>query len=343
MKKLKNTLFVLSEDVYVTKDGDNVVIRKDDVITGRYVLRSLDNIICFNYAGASPSVMDACGEFGVGLSFLSPRGKFLAHVVGMNNGNVLLRREQYRIADDKVRSVLYARMFLFGKVYNAYQVLDRACRNHALRVDVENIRQTQELLKIRLHEIIACTDDQVLRGLEGEAAQLYFRHFDELILQQKDDFYFSGRNKRPPLDRINAMLSYVYVILSHECASALESVGLDAYVGFLHTDRPGRASLALDLIEELRAFFCDRFVLTLVNKQMIHAKHFVIEDTGAVFLSDEGKKIVLSEWMKNKQIEIEHPYLKEKISWGLVPYVQAMLLARCIRGDMDAYVPFLWR
>lgn len=343
MRKLLNTLFVLTEDSYVSKDGDDVVVKQDDKILQRFPLLILENIVCFNYLGASPALIGACAERGIHLCFLTPRGKFLAHCVGKNNGNVLLRRVQFRMADDRESSLGVARMFIVGKIYNSYQVLDRAVRNHGLRMNIEDIKGSQFILKERMNQALSVDTIDGLRGIEGEAAKIYFRHFDDLILQQKEVFSFHVRSRRPPLDEVNALLSFVYMLLTNECVSALESVGLDAYVGFMHTDRPGRASLALDLMEELRPVVGDRLVLTMINKRLICKNHFQHEPTGGVFLNETGRKVVLTEWHNHKKEELKHPYLKEKLQWGLVPYVQALLLSRYLRGDVNDYVPFLWR
>ena len=343
MRKLLNTLFVTSEDVYLTLDGENVVANRDKTQLARYPLHTLTSILCFSYAGASPALMGACAQRGIALSFCSPRGRFLARVSGENNGNVLLRRAQYRWADDPTVSCRVARSMIFGKLYNCRRSILRTRRDHGPRVDGEKLDAAAEQLKELFKPVTEETSLDALRGLEGTGATAYFRVLDQLILGDRETFAFNGRNRRPPLDPVNAMLSFAYSLLSHDCASALESVGLDAYVGFLHRDKPGRSSLALDLMEELRPCVADRFVLTLINNRVMGEKDFQKRESGAVILTDQGRRTFLDHWQKRKKEQLTHPYLEEKLSWGLVPYIQALLLARCIRGDLDGYPPFLWR
>lgn len=343
MRKLLNTLFVTSEDAYLTLDGENVVVNREHKEVARFPLHNLQMILCFTYAGASPALMGACAERDVGLVFHSPKGKFLARVCGESRGNVLLRRAQYRYADDPAVSCRIARAMIFGKVYNCRWVLERTKRDHGLRIDKAAFENVSEIHKNLLPQILEESSLEGLRGLEGAAATAYFGIFDQMILRQKEEFSFDTRNRRPPLDKVNAMLSFGYSLLANDCASALESVGLDAYVGFLHRDRPGRESLALDLMEELRPCMVDRFVLTLINNQIITGDDFVTTESGAVRLEDEGRRRFLRHWQERKQTMISHPFLEEKIPWGLVPYVQALLLARYIRGDLDGYPPFLWK
>ena len=343
MRKLLNTLFVTSEDVYLTLDGENVVANRDKTQLARYPLHTLTSILCFSYAGASPALMGACAQRGIALSFCSPRGRFLARVSGENNGNVLLRRAQYRWADDPEISCRVARSMIFGKLYNCRRSILRTKRDHGPRVDGEKLDAAAEQLKELFQPVTEETSLDALRGLEGTGATAYFRVLDQLILGDREIFAFNGRNRRPPLDPVNAMLSFAYSLLSHDCAAALESVGLDAYVGFLHRDRPGRSSLALDLMEELRPCVADRFVLTLINNRVMGEKDFRKRESGAVILTDQGRRTFLDHWQKRKKEPLTHPYLEEKLPWGLVPYIQALLLARCIRGDLDGYPPFLWR
>lgn len=287
--------------------------------------------------------MGGCAKRGVGLTFCTPNGRFLARAVGEQNGNVLLRRMQYRVADDPTQSCRIARNMIFGKLHNARWSIERTKRDHALRVDTQKLQASIDRLKGLYPLVAAETSLDALRGEEGSGAQAYFDVLDDMILQNKSDFFFHVRSRRPPLDNVNAMLSFAYSLLGNDCAAALESVGLDAYVGFLHRDRPGRTSLALDLMEELRPCFADRFVLSLVNNRILTASDFLATDSGAVLLTDAGRKKFLQTWQTRKRDMITHPYLKEKISWGLVPYVQALLLARYLRDDLDAYPPFLWK
>ena len=343
MKKLLNTLYVTTENYYLSLENNNVVISCQKQEIGRQPLHTLQSIVCFTYAGASPALMGACAKLGIDLAFYTPTGRFLARSVGEPCGNVLLRQTQHRIADSEAQSCLYARSFLLGKVYNARWVLERATRDHPQRVPVEQLKRTSTQLAAALPLLETCEDLDQLRGLEGEAAQRYFDCFDSLILQQHDDFPFATRNRRPPMDNVNALLSFAYSLLASDCAAALNGVGLDPYVGFLHRARPGRRSLALDLMEELRAVFADRFVLSCINQKVLTPKHFEKQENGAVLLTDAGRKAFLSAWQNKKREQITHPFLKEKIEWGLVPHVQALLLARTLRGDMDVYPPFFWK
>lgn len=343
MKQLLNTLFVTSEDIYLSLEGENVLANRDKEVVARYPLHTLQSIVSFSYPGASPALMGKCAQYGIGLAFCSPRGRFLARVCGESSGNVLLRREQYRIADDPARCCQIARTMIFGKLSNGAASIQRTLRDHALRVQDCGLEDAASDIRQMLPHILAAADPDTLRGLEGVAATAYFGVFDHMLLNRKEEFFFHGRNRRPPLDRVNAMLSFAYSLLAHDCASALESVGLDSYVGFLHQDRPGRQSLALDLMEELRACMADRFVLTLVNNRMIRPEDFQVQDSGAVLLTDDGRQKFLKTWQERKRDTLTHPYLGEKLSWGMIPYVQALLLARCLRGDLDGYPPFLWK
>ena len=343
MKQLLNTLFVTSEDIYLSLDGENVVANRDKQAVARYPLHTLQSIVSFSYPGASPALMGACAEKGIGLAFCTPRGRFLARISGENTGNVLLRRKQYRIADDPERSCLIARNMIFGKLHNARWSIERTRRDHGMRVDKEALSGASQELQRLLPQVAEATAPDTLRGLEGVGAAAYFGVFDEMILNRKEAFFFHGRNRRPSLDRVNAMLSFAYSLLSHDCASALESVGLDAYVGFLHTDRPGRTSLALDLMEELRPCMADRFVLTVINNRMLRPEDFQTQSSGAVLLTNDGRRSFLNAWQEKKRETLTHPFLGEKLAWGMIPYVQALLLARYLRGDLDAYPPFLWK
>ena len=324
MRKFLNTLYVLNKDAYLSLEGENIVLLCNKAEIGRVPLHTLEGIVCFSYPGASPALMGKCTSLGVDLSFFSPQGRFLARAVGEERGSVLLRQTQYRIADSEAESWLYARNFILGKVYNARWVLERATRDHPQRVPVEQLKRTSAQLAAALPLIEQCDDLDQLRGLEGEAAQRYFDCFDSLILQH-DDFAFTGRSRRPPLDNTNALLSFAYSLLASDCTAALQSVGLDPYVGFLHRARPGRRSLSC------------------INQKIMTPKHFQKQENGAVLLTDEGRRAFLGGWQTRKQETITHPFLNEKLPWGLVPYVQALLLARTLRGDMDLYPPFFWK
>lgn len=343
MRRLRNTLYVFTEDAYLTLDGENVVAKQAGKEMGRVPLHTLEAIFCFSYMGASPALMGACSERGVSLSFFTPKGRFLARALGAQQGNVLLRKRQYAWSEEAGRSLEVAKAFIAGKVYNCRWVLERGVRDHGLRIDAEAVRDASFHLADSLGSISLCADAESLRGVEGDAASRYFGIFDELILRDKAYFAFEGRVRRPPTDPVNAMLSLFYTVLMMDCASALEGVGLDPYVGFLHVDRPGRRSLALDLMEELRPVMVDRFVLTSINNRKVSEKDFDLLESGEVRLSESGRKTLFAAWQERKRDEIAHPYLKEKISWGLVPHVQALLLARYIRGDIDGYPAFLWK
>lgn len=343
MRILQNTLYVTTPNLYLSLDGENIVVQKEGKEAGRVPLHNIESVIAFGYVGASPALMGACASRDIAVTFLSMNGRFLARVVGETRGNVVLRKTQYRISDDEQTSAQMAKSFILGKLYNSRAVLERALRDYSLRLDCEKIKGISNHLVdgIRMLDDVEILDE--VRGVEGEAASRYFSVLDDLILQQKNHFYYHGRNRRPPMDKVNALLSFAYTLLRHDVAAALESVGLDSYVGFLHRDRPGRQSLALDLMEEFRAIFADRFVLTLINTKQIRESGFLEKENGAVIMDDDTRKIILASWQKKKQEEIVHPFLDEKIPWGLVPYAQAILLARYLRGDIDAYPPFLWK
>lgn len=343
MKKLLNTLFISQPDVYLSLDGDNIVMLKEQEKFARIPLHNLESIISFGYTGASPALMGYCAERNISITFMSMSGRFLARVIGASKGNVVLRKKQSLLSENELQSARIARNFIIGKIYNHKWILERATRDYPLRIDLEQFKNASQQLSLIMLDLRECENLERLRGLEGQAALVYNQVFDQMILQQKEDFYFRGRSRRPPLDNVNAMLSLAYTLLAHDMAAALEGVGLDAYIGFLHRDRPGRASLALDLMEELRGVYADRFVLSLINKKVITKDDFYRKESGAVLLTDEARKKFLTAWQEKKQEKITHPYLGEKISWGLVPHAQALLLARHLRNDLDEYPPFLWK
>lgn len=341
MKRLDNTLYITHATAYASLDGETIVIKKDDQTSIRLPLHNLENIVCFTYQGISPALMAACVERNIGIAFLTPNGRFQARIQGRTHGNILLRKKQYRIADDETQRIAIARSFILGKIYNSRKVIERSLRDHGMIVDRTALSNASARLKELLNAVLNSTNLLELMAIEGNAAQIYFSVFDHLILQQKDDFHFGERSRRPPKNNMNALLSFLYTLLMNEAASALETVGLDPYVGFLHFDRPGRLSLALDLMEELRPILGDRMALTLVNRRQINSKGFTCKESGSVIMDDETRKTVLQAWQERKKEEITHPYLKERIPIGLIPHVQAMLLARHLRGDLDAYPPFL--
>jgi CRISPR-associated protein Cas1 len=330
-------------DAYLACDGENVLVKVDNEVKFRVPIHNLEGIVCFGFAGASPKLMYLCCERGVALSFLAEYGKFMGRVTGNISGNVLLRRTQYRWSDDAEISVRLSRRFIAAKIINSRAVLHRGIRDHAGIVDEAKLVSAMRYLGKMPERLERAENGDAIRGVEGEAAQLYFSNFNQLVLSQKKEFEMLGRNRRPPTDRMNALLSFLYTLLTHEVVAALESVGLDPQVGFLHKDRPGRPSLALDLMEELRPHFADRLAITLINRKQISAAGFVVKENGAVVMDDMTRKDVLTAWQNRKKEEITHPYLEEKIHLGLVPYVQALLLARHMRGDLEDYPPFFWK
>lgn len=347
MKQHLNTLFVTLEGAYLRKDGAAVEIRLDGVSKLRVPLHNLDGIACFGWdTSASAALMAACAEAGVALSFHTPHGKFLASANGFTPGNVLLRREQYRRADQEPASLAIARNIVAAKLANSRHVLMRAARDHG---DKDAARAAElirgaEFLRVRIGLSIRATSLDTLRGIEGDAAAAYFAAFPNLLLLNGDSsLKMEGRSRRPPLDPVNALLSFLYSLLMHDCRSALESCGLDSQCGFLHRDRPGRPSLALDLMEEFRAFLADRTALSLINRKQIDSHDFSIKENGAVLLKDDSRKKILTAWQERKQDTIQHPFLDESTTIGLLPHLQARLLARHLRGDLDAYPAFLAR
>lgn len=340
MRKLLNTLYVTTPDAYLARDGENLVVRIGNEEKFRIPIHNLEGVVCFGYMGASPHLMRLCSENNVGLSFLTPSGKFLARVSGRVRGNVLLRRTQYRKADNRLESLEISKSFIIGKIVNCRTLLGRGIRDHSAVIDCDRVRGVDALLIENLLKIEDCDSADTLRGIEGNCAKFYFVALDDLILRQKDVFYMHERNRRPPLDNMNTLLSFLYTLLAHDVESALETVGLDPYVGFFHTDRPGRPGLALDMMEELRPYMADRLALNLVNLNQVNGDDFYKKENGGVIMKDDGRKTVIAAWQKRKQDMITHPYLNEKIPIGLLPYVQAMLMARFLRGDIDGYPPF---
>ena len=341
MKKLLNTLYVSTPGAYICHEGESVLVRVEHETRLRVPIHMLAGIVCFGQVSCSQPLMGLCGERDVRISFLNEHGRFLARVHGPISGNVVLRRRQYRASDDTATSLRIAQGFVVGKIANSRAVLQRALRDHACEAGRPELEAVVARLGGQLREVMQAKEINVLCGMEGEAANRYFGVFDHLVTTQKDAFKFERRNRRPPTDRINAILSFVYTLLAHDAASALESVGLDPQVGFLHAERPGRPSLALDLIEEFRAFMGDRLALSLINLRQLQANDFKATESGAVTMSDDARKTLLAAYQKRKQEEIMHPFLEEKVSIGLLMHVQALLLARHLRGDLDAYPPFV--
>lgn len=343
MKKLLNTLFVTTQGAYLSKEGETVVVSVERETKLQLPVHTIGGIVCFGNVMMSPFLMGFCAEHNVAVSFLTEYGKFLARVHGKTNGNVLLRREQYRRADDMNFCTSISKNILTGKICNARTVLQRALRDHEEKMGGSDIEIAIKRLGVIVDGLNSVNGLDVLRGVEGDSARIYFDVFDRLIVAQKEDFKFDERNRRPPLDNVNCLLSFVYTILMHDVRSALESVGLDSYVGFLHRDRPGRASLALDMMEEFRPFFADRLALSLINRSQVNAKGFKKSETGAVLMSDDTRKELLVAYQKRKQEEMFHPYLKENVQIGILFHIQALLLARFLRGDIDGYPVFFWK
>lgn len=340
MRKLLNTLYVTTPESYLSKDGMNVVISVNQQEVFRIPIINIEAIVTFGYMGASPGLMKLCTDSGVSLTFLSPNGRFVSRVQGQTKGNVLLRKAQYRLADDQTWSLHLAQLMVAGKIQNYRNVLRRYLRDYGENPEVLAAANT---LDIQKRDALRAKDRAELMGIEGLAANHYFAAFPNLILQQKADFPFNGRNRRPPKDAVNAMLSLAYTLVANDTAAALETVGLDPYVGFFHTLRPGRTSLALDVMEELRAYLGDRFVLSLINRRQVAADDFMYQGEKGVVMTDKGRRIFLTAWQNRKRELIVHPYLNEKMPVGLLPYVQAMLLARYVRNDIDDYPVFLFK
>lgn len=338
MRKLLNTLYITTPDSYLSKDGENVVVSVKQKEVFRISVLNIEAIVTFGYMGASPGVMKLCADRGIGLTFLSPTGRFVSRIQGQVRGNVLLRKAQYSLSDDNDASTEIARICISGKIQNYRNILRRFERDYGYNGDVENAVQEMDCAK---RDVLRASNKEMIRGFEGDAASCYFGVFSHLIINQKDAFPFAGRNRRPPKDAVNAMLSLAYTLLTNDITSALETVGLDPYVGFLHTLRPGRASLALDMVEELRAYLGDRFVLSLINRKQITESDFLYQGEKGVVLTDNGRKTFLTAWQTRKKEIVTHPFLQEKMPVGLIPYAQAMLMARCVRGDLDTYPVFL--
>jgi len=343
MKKHLNTLFVTTQGAYLAKEGETVVVKVEREVRLKLPIHTLGGIVCFGNIMCSPFLMGFCAERDVAVSFLTEQGRFLARVLGPVSGNVLLRREQYRLSDNMDISANIAKSLITGKLANSRTVLQRALRDHSDKLNTNNVSLASKQISGFLKDIQTDLPLNVVRGIEGKAAHTYFSVFDHLITSQKEYFSFNGRNRRPPLDNVNCLLSFLYTILMHDVRSALESVGLDSAVGFLHRDRPGRPGLALDLMEEFRPFLADRLTLSLINLGQAKKKGFQKKESGAVLMDDEMRKTVLVAYQKRKQDEIYHPFIEEKVSIGMLFHIQALLLARYLRGDLDGYPPFIWK
>lgn len=343
MKQHLNTLFVTTQGSYLRKEGKAVAVRIEKETRLRVPLHNLDGIVGFGRVSMSPALMGACADAGVAVSFMKANGRFLASVNGFTNGNVLLRRQQYQVADQPDRCLPAARSIITGKLANCRTVLRRAARDSNDAERIKNLNRSATKLTASLHEVAHASQLSALRGIEGDAATLYFSAFNSMINVKGDDFKYTKRSRRPPLDPLNAMLSFAYTLLTHDVRSACEATGLDSQVGFLHRDRPGRPGMALDMMEEFRPFFADRMVFSLINRLQIQAKDFTQRESGAFYLSDSGRKTFLTAWQERKQDTMTHPFLNEKTTVGLLAHLQARLMARYLRGDLDAYPPFLWK
>jgi CRISPR-associated protein Cas1 len=343
MKKYLNTLYITTQGAYLNKEGEAVVVSVERETKLRVPVHTLGGVVCFGNVAVSPFLMHHCAENNVAISFLSENGRFLARVQGPVNGNVLLRRQQYRLADDKSASAVVARTIVTGKAANARTVLQRATRDHEGKDGMDAVHGAIMRLSVLIRMLQEEKDIDSVRGREGDIGRTYFGVFDRMITAQKSEFFFSERSRRPPLDNMNALLSFIYTLLAHDCVGALEAVGLDPQVGFLHRDRPGRPSLALDMMEEFRPFFADRLALSLVNLKQVQGNGFKKTESGAVEMDDDTCKTVLVEYQKRKQEEMLHPFVGESAALGLFFHLQAQLLARHLRGDLDGYPPFLWR
>lgn len=343
MRRLLNTLYVTNPAHYVARDGENILLLQDDEIKFRIPAVQLEQVVCMNYTGASPAVMKLCVDNNIALVFLNEYGRFLARVTGPVKGNIQLRRQQFLITEDEQQCVPVARNVIAGKIENCRQVLMRGLRDHRQKIAAAEVENAATELRRSYEQVLKAENLQVIRGIEGAAAVNYFQALDHLILEDKDHFAMRSRNRRPPMDRFNALLSFLYTLLVSDITAALETVGLDPAAGFLHRDRSGRNSLALDLMEELRPYMADRLALSMINRRQMSAKDFEIKESGAVLMREDARKELLTAWQKRKQEVTTHPYLNEKFEIGLIPYAQALLLARYLRGDIDGYPPFLWR
>ncbi|MGO0060389.1 type I-C CRISPR-associated endonuclease Cas1c [Brevibacillus fluminis] len=343
MRRLLNTLYVTLPDAFIGSKGETLVVRSNGTKELQVPILNLESVIVFGYKSVSPDAMQLCIENNVSLVFLTPYGQFKARVTGETKGNVHLRRTQYRWSDHDEKALLLAQRFLYAKIANAKASIQRTLRDYPDRVDKDQFKSVISTLDRQIKEVKKSKSLDQLRGVEGLAARHYFSIISEQVLVNKEFFPFPGRVKRPPTDRINALLSFLYTLLANDVTHAVESVGLDPQVGFLHRDRSGRNSLALDLMEEFRVYLADRMALTLINRQQVSPNDFIEKESGAFLLTDDARKTVLTEWQQRKRDEIRHPFMDEKISIGLLPYAQAMLLARYMRGDLDDYPPFFWK
>lgn len=338
MRKLLNSLYILDETAYLRLDGENIVCTSENQEKFRLPLSAIEEVFCFSYLGCSPALMGKCVEDGISISFISPQGRFLSRVQGISKGNIYLRKKQFE--HFSTIQIKLIQNTVAAKISNTRQVIKRSMRDNP-RLDADRkLSNCLVVLKNGIENIYDSSDIETIMGIEGNCAKAYFYVFSDLVLQQKDEFIMTSRTKRPPLDRINAVLSFLYTIATSSCASSLESVGLDSYLGYYHAMRPGRCSLACDIVEEMRPLI-DRFVLTMINLKQINAGDFEVQASGAVYLSKDGKRKVLTLWQERKRNTIDHSYLGQKIPFGLLPFVQSALLAKYIRGELDEFPSFL--
>jgi CRISPR-associated protein Cas1 len=342
VKKHLNTVYVTTNGAYLSLEGESILVKVDGEIKGRLPMHMLESVVCFGYISCSPQLMFAASERGICIAWFSEYGRFLARVGGPVSGNILLRKAQYRRSEDLYLKAVLARSFVLGKVANCRTVLQRSSRDHPQSSGAD-VQTAIEAMAYSIESASGCSDVDTLRGIEGMAANHYYRVFDRLVLVENEAFRFNCRSRRPPLDRVNALLSFIYTMLVHDCISALEGVGLDPQAGFLHADRSGRPSLALDLMEEFRAYIADRLVLSLINRRQILATGFTQTESGAVLMDDDTRKKVLIGYQERKSEELRHPFLDEHVTVGMLPHLQARLLARHLRGDIDAYPPFFMK
>lgn len=342
MKKLLNVLYLLTSESYLYRQNETIAVKVGGEDKVRIPSHTIESIICMGNSTISTPFIGFCGEKGISLSFVSDYGRFLGRITGPVHGNVLLRKKQFESLSDKQFCSEIVKYILTGKIANSKNMLLRSAREHNDEGQAQTLVKAAEKLSNIALKLRQDDDVALLRGYEGIAANMYYDVFDLMIKVNKDDFYFRGRNRRPPTDNMNAVLSFLYMLLKNDVQSALESLGLDPAAGFLHTLRPGRPSLALDMMEELRAPLCDRLALSLINLKQLQGKDFE-ETSEGVLMSDKAKKTVISAWQERKKEEIAHPFLNEKISIGLIPFAQSQLLAKVLRGDLDVYPPFIWR
>jgi CRISPR-associated protein Cas1 len=343
MKHLLNTLYVTTTGAWLTREGETVVVKVEQETRLQLPVKTIEGIVCIGGVGFSPHLLELCADNGVAVSFFKESGAFMARVTGPVSGNILLRKDQYRYADETAATLEIARSFVLGKIANCRTVLLRAGRDHHDPEQATALSRCADCLAGIAEQVQREIDINVLRGKEGQAGHAYFSVFDKMIVAQKEAFYFRERSRRPPLDNVNALLSFVYTLLAHDCAAACESVGLDPQAGYLHTDRSGRPGLALDLMEEFRPFLADRLVLSLINRQQVKASDFKTTESGAVLMTPEARKEVIKGWQERKRDELTHPFLDEKVAIGLLPFLQARLFARFVRGDLSGYPPFVWK